>query len=225
MEEALSGIADSPVHTVCAGRTDAGVHARGQVVHFETDAIRPRHAWIIGTNTNLPRAISVLWAKPVPDEFHARFSARSRHYRYRILNRPVRPALYRKHITWERRPLAVDRMQAGADYLIGEHDFSAFRAAACQATNPIRAIHTLQVTRHGEHILIDVIANAFLYHMVRNIAGVLMAIGTGKQPPEWAARVLATRDRTKGAVTAPAEGLYLVGVDYPEHFRIPRGAI
>lgn len=223
LEEALSRVADSPVHTICAGRTDAGVHACGQVVHFETHAIRDERAWIYGANTNLPREISVLWAKRVPDEFHARFSARGRHYRYRILNRPVRPALHAKQITWECRPLSVDRMRSGAGYLIGEHDFSAFRAASCQAASPMRTLYDLTIARDGEHIRIDVAANAFLHHMVRNIVGVLVAIGTRKRPPEWAGRILATRDRKQGGITAPAEGLYLVAVDYPEHFRIPRG--
>nr|VFJ50780.1 MAG: tRNA pseudouridine38-40 synthase [Candidatus Kentron sp. DK] len=223
VEAALSRVANAPVLTVCAGRTDAGVHASAQVVHFETGAIRQERAWVYGANTNLPREISVLWANIVPDNFHARFSARSRHYRYHILNRPVRSALYAKQITWECRPLSVDRMRAGAGYLLGEHDFSTFRAAACQAASPIRTIHALEITRHGERIRIDVVANAFLHHMVRNIAGVLMAIGTGKREPEWAGRILAARDRTRGAVTAPAEGLYLAGVEYPEQFRIPRG--
>ncbi|MBT8419435.1 MAG: tRNA pseudouridine(38-40) synthase TruA [Gammaproteobacteria bacterium] len=223
VEKALSRVADSPIHTICAGRTDAGVHARGQVVHFETNVVRQMRAWVYGTNTNLPREISVLWARHVPDEFHARFSARARHYRYQILNRPIRPALYRQQITWECRPLAVSRMQTGADYLMGEHDFSAFRAASCQAATPVRTIHGLRIARDGEHIQIDVIANAFLHHMVRNIAGVLIAIGTGRQEAAWAGQVLAARDRKKGAVTAPAEGLCLIGVQYPEHFRIPRG--
>nr|VFJ44104.1 MAG: tRNA pseudouridine38-40 synthase [Candidatus Kentron sp. DK] len=223
VEAALSRVANAPVLTVCAGRTDAGVHASAQVVHFETGAIRQERAWVYGANTNLPREISVLWANIVPDNFHARFSARSRHYRYHILNRPVRSALYAKQITWECRPLSVDRMRAGAGYLLGEHDFSTFRAAACQAASPIRTIHALEITRHGERIRIDVVANAFLHHMVRNIAGVLMAIGTGKREPEWAGWILAARDRTRGAVTAPAEGLYLAGVEYPEQFRIPRG--
>lgn len=193
-------------------------------MHFEADVLRSARAWTAGTNTHLPREISVLWARPVPDEFHARFSARRRHYRYRILNRPVRPALGRTQIAWEYRPLAADRMQAGADHLLGEHDFSAFRAAACQAANPMRTIHHLQVARHGERIRIDVIANAFLHHMVRNIAGVLIAIGTGAREPEWAGRVLAARDRTRAGVTAPAEGLYLIRVEYPARFRIPPGA-
>jgi len=212
------------VSTVCAGRTDAGVHAWEQVVHFETDAVRQERAWVYGTNTNLPADISIRWVKFVPDQFHARFRALSRHYQYQILNRSTRPALHRKQIAWQCRPLCVDCMQAAADYLIGEHDFSAFRASACQAASPIRTIRYLQVTRHGEYISVDIIANAFLHHMVRNIVGVLMAVGTGKQEPIWAKQVLATRDRTQGAATAPAGGLYLVSVRYPEHFRIPRTA-
>jgi len=222
VEKALSEIAASPIHTVCAGRTDAGVHAQGQIVHFETGVTRENRAWVYGTNTNLPRDISILWAQEVPDEFHARFSARSRHYRYQILNRAVRSALLRNRFTWECKTLSTDRMQAAADYLLGQHDFSAFRASHCQAKTPVRTIHHLRITRHREHIRIDVIANAFLHHMVRNIVGVLIAVGVGKQEPEWANRILATRDRTQGGVTAPAEGLYFMGVEYPEHFRIPR---
>nr|VFJ56190.1 MAG: tRNA pseudouridine38-40 synthase [Candidatus Kentron sp. FW] len=222
VEEALSKVADSPVRIICAGRTDAGVHAEGQVVHFETSTVRENRAWVYGTNTNLPRDVSILWAQEVPAEFHARFSARSRHYRYQILNRAIRPALLRNRFAWECRTLSTDRMQAGADYLLGEHDFSAFRASSCQSKSPVRTIRHLRITRYGEHIYIDVVANAFLHHMVRNIVGVLIAIGIGKQEPEWAARILATRDRTQGGVTAPARGLCLIGVEYPEYFRIPR---
>nr|VFK51576.1 MAG: tRNA pseudouridine38-40 synthase [Candidatus Kentron sp. TUN]VFK54039.1 MAG: tRNA pseudouridine38-40 synthase [Candidatus Kentron sp. TUN] len=222
MEEALSKVANSFVHVICAGRTDAGVHAQGQVIHFETNIVRESRAWIYGTNANLPRDVSILWAWNVPDEFHARFSARSRHYRYQILNRAIRPALLRNRFTWECRTLSIDRMQAAGNYLIGEHDFSAFRTSACQAVSPVRTIHHLQIIRYGEYIYIDVIANAFLHHMVRNIAGVLIAIGLKKQEPEWANQVLATLDRTQGGVTAPASGLYLLGVEYPRHFRIPR---
>lgn len=175
-----------------------------------------------GTNANLPRDISILWAKDVPDAFHARFSARSRHYRYLILNRAVRPALLGKRFAWECGTLSIDHMQAAGDYLLGEHDFSAFRASRCQAASPVRTIHHLRIIRHGECIYIDVIANAFLHHMVRNIVGVLIAVGLGKQEPDWANRILATRDRTQGGVTAPAGGLCLMGIEYPEHFRIPR---
>nr|VFK33239.1 MAG: tRNA pseudouridine38-40 synthase [Candidatus Kentron sp. MB]VFK76109.1 MAG: tRNA pseudouridine38-40 synthase [Candidatus Kentron sp. MB] len=221
VEQALSKVADSPIRVVCAGRTDAGVHAQGQVVHFETDVLRENRAWVYGTNANLPRDVSILWARDAPGEFHARFSARSRSYRYRILNRPVRPALLRNRFAWECRTLSTDRMQAGADYLLGEHDFSAFRSSGCQAASPVRTIHHLQVTRHGEHIHVDVVANAFLHHMVRNIVGVLLAIGLGKREPAWAARVLANRDRTQAGITAPAQGLCLMEVRYPEHFRIP----
>lgn len=222
VEQALSEIADSPVRTVCAGRTDAGVHAQGQIIHFETTVTRQSRAWVYGANTNLPRDISILWARGVPDGFHARFSARSRHYRYQILNRAVRPALLRKRFAWEGRTLSVDRMQAAGDYLLGEHDFSTFRASHCQATSPVRTIHHLRIIRHGDRIYIDVIANAFLQHMVRNIVGVLVAVGLGREEPKWVNRILAMCDRTQGGVTVPAGGLYLMGIEYPEHFRIPQ---
>jgi tRNA pseudouridine38-40 synthase len=222
IERALARVAAQPIHTICAGRTDAGVHAHGQVVHFDTASVRSERAWILGTNSNLPRDVSVTWARSVERTFHARFSARSRHYQYLILNRSVRPALWQGRVTWECRWLDESAMQAAGDYLLGEHDFSAYRAFACQARNPVRRIHRLEVRRNAEWLSIDVVANGFLHHMVRNIAGVLMAVGMGKNPPQWAREVMESRDRTRGGITAPPDGLYLVGVDYPPHFGIAR---
>ncbi len=221
LESALSKVADHPVRAVCAGRTDAGVHALGQIVHFESDSERPLGAWVFGTNSNLPEDVCVNWSRPVADAFHARFSAVARRYRYVILNRGTRPAALRGRVTWEHRALAVERMQTAAGYLLGEHDFSAFRGAGCQSRSAIRRIHRLDVSRRGLFVYIEVSANAFLLHMVRNIAGVLMDIGAGKAPVAWADEVLKSRDRRRGGVTAPADGLYLVQVDYPAEYRLP----
>ncbi len=221
LEEALSKVAAHPVHVICAGRTDAGVHAVGQVVHFDSEAPRSMRSWLLGANSNLPRDAGVIWAQPVDTDFSARFSATARSYRYIILNRMTRPALLRDRVCWQHRPLDVEAMGAAAAHLIGEHDFSSFRAMACQAKHPVRTIHRLDVTRSGDYIHIDVTANAFLHHMVRNIAGVLMAVGEGDRHPDWAAELLLARDRRVGGVTAPAAGLYLVSVEYPERFGFP----
>lgn len=221
VETALSKVANHPLGIVCAGRTDAGVHALGQVCHLETQAQRPSRAWIRGTNSHLPEDISILWSLAVPETFHARFSALARRYRYLILNRAVRSALHRQRATWFYRPLDVERMAQAARSLIGEHDFTSFRAVACQARTPVRSVYTLEVTRKDDFVILEVEANGFLHHMVRNIAGVLMAIGTGARPVRWAQEVLESRDRTLGGVTAPPEGLYLIQVRYPEIFRIP----
>lgn len=221
LERALSKVADHPVRTICAGRTDAGVHALGQVVHFESQAERPLNAWIFGVNTHLPADVCVNWSRRVPDEFHARFSATARRYRYLILNRGTRPAALRGRVSWEYRPLEVERMQAAAGFLLGEHDFSSFRAAGCQSRSAVRRIHRLEVTRRGPYVFIDVSANAFLLHMVRNIAGVLMDIGAGKTRVDWAHEVLQAKDRRRGGVTAPPDGLYLLQVDYPAQYRLP----
>ncbi len=220
--DALSKVADMPVVVVCAGRTDAGVHAWGQVIHMDTSAARDMRSWVFGANANLPRDVSIIWAKSVPDDFHARFSARSRHYRYVIYNHPVRPAVLRARTSWECRSLDVERMQAAADYLLGRHDFSSYRAVACQAKNPVRHVYRLDVTRSGSIVCVDAVANAFLQHMVRNIVGVLLAIGVGKQKVIWSKEVLEARDRTQGGITAPPDGLYLVGVNYPECYGLPR---
>jgi tRNA pseudouridine38-40 synthase len=220
-EAALSQIAAAPVHLVCAGRTDAGVHALGQVAHFDTAALRSRRAWVLGANTELPRDVSLAWAVPVPRHFHARYSAEARTYRYLILNRLARSALVSGRACWIHRPLDQERMAQGAAQLLGQHDFSAFRAAECQAKSPVRRMERISVERHGEWVTIEATANAFLHHMMRNIAGLLMAIGRGDAPPERAAEVLAGRDRTRNAATAPAAGLYLLRVRYPAAFGLP----
>jgi tRNA pseudouridine38-40 synthase len=226
IEAALAKIADHPVQTACAGRTDAGVHATWQVIHFETHAERSERSWMLGTNSNLPEDVRLLSIKPVGDEFHARFSAQARRYRYVILNRPVASALLRQRVTWTHQPLDPGRVSAAAAYLLGEHDFSSFRAVACQAKSPVKTVHRLDVTRSGDFLYLDVEANAFLHHMVRNIAGVLMAVGRGERDPDWVGDVLDARDRTQGGVTAPADGLYLVGVRYPQNHGIaPLGAL
>lgn len=222
LEQALSSIAAQPVRVICAGRTDAGVHATGQVVHFDTDQPRDERAWLLGTNTQLPEAIRVRWARYMPQEFHARFSATARRYRYLIDNRPIRPALMARQLTWYRYPLDVERMQQAARYLVGEHDFTSYRALHCQAKNPVRTVHELRVERMGDLVQIEVYANAFLHHMVRNIAGVLMAIGNGRQAVDWSAKVLEVRNRALGGVTAPPHGLYLIDIEYPEEFGVPK---
>jgi len=221
LDRALSRVADHPVVTVCAGRTDAGVHALSQVVHFETHAKRQAEAWTFGVNANLPRDVSVTWSRAVPNEFHARFSASARRYAYFILNRRARPGMLNGRIAWERHPLDVDSMKLGASVLEGTHDFSAFRAAGCQARSPVRTVYTLSLDRQGDLIRIDISANAYLQRMVRNIAGVLIEIGRGQRPPAWASDVLAARDRREGGFTAPSNGLYLVGVRYPMRYDLP----
>lgn len=225
LEGAVSQVADASTRVHCAGRTDAGVHALAQVVHFDTAAARTARAWLLGTNTALPDDLRVLWAREVPDDFNARSNAIARCYRYVILNRPMRSALLKRQVTWCFQPLDEARMQQAADHLIGEHDFSSFRAQGCQSNSPFRRMHFITVRREGERILIELAANAFLHHMVRNIVGVLMAVGAGKQQPDWAREVLAARDRTAAGVTAPADGLYLAGVCYPERFGLPRDSI
>lgn len=221
LEKALSRVADHPVSLMCAGRTDALVHASGQVVHFDTTVERPLKAWIMGTNANLPGDISVTWAKVMPAHFHARFSAMARRYRYVIYNDQIRPAHQVEEVTWNHRPLDASRMREAARALVGTHDFTSFRAVQCQAKSPVKTVHHLEVIEHGRFIVLDIRANAFLHHMVRNFAGVLMTIGAGERPSEWAAEVLAARDRRAGGVTAHPYGLYLVRVEYPEEFVLP----
>ena len=221
MEDALSEVANEPIETICAGRTDTGVHAIAQVVHFDTRAERSERGWVLGANSNLPDDVSARWAKPVDQEFHARFSAMSRSYQYLILNRLVRSALNRHRAWWVTQTLDANKMQQAADHLLGEHDFSAFRAARCQASTPVREIREFNVTRNEDWISIDVTANAFLQHMVRNIAGLLVKIGQGDEEPAWAREVLDSRDRAKSGMTAPAHGLTLTRVDYPERDDLP----
>jgi tRNA pseudouridine38-40 synthase len=221
LEGALTTVADHPVRVHCAGRTDTGVHGLGQVVHFDTTAERSSRNWLLGTNVNLPSDISVHWAKEVPDTFHARFSALSRSYRYIILNRMTRSANWYNRAVWIHHPLDVERMQQASNCLVGTHDFSSYRALGCQAKSPVRTVHNLDVRRDGEIITLDISANAFLHHMVRNIAGVLIAIGKSDRPVEWSRQVLEYKNRTLGGVTAPPDGLYLVGVEYPPEFQLP----
>jgi tRNA pseudouridine38-40 synthase len=222
LETALAVVADTPVRVVTAGRTDTGVHATGQVVHFDTEAVREPRAWVRGTNSRLPKDVAVLWAGEVDENFHARFSATGRHYHYCILNRPVRPTYLAGRVSWEYRPLEVEPMQAAAASLLGTHDFSSYRAVQCQAKNPVRELRALDVWRIRDRVVIHAYANAFLHHMVRNIAGVLCAIGAGERTPEWAVEVLQARDRTRGGITAPPDGLYLTGVEYPQEYGIPQ---
>lgn len=221
LERAVGYVADHPVRVHCAGRTDRGVHGLGQVIHFDTSACRSMRSWMLGSNINLPAEINVTWAKQVPAEFHARFSAHSRHYRYLILNRMTRSAIWRDRAVWVHRPLDVKRMQLAAQHLIGTHDFTSYRALGCQAKSPVRTVGTLRVARHQQRVSIDIEADGFLHHMVRNIAGVLITIGKGEQSVDWSREVLELRDRTLGGVTAPPHGLYLVGVGYPAGFDLP----
>lgn len=221
LEQALSKVADRSVTVVCAGRTDAAVHACGQVVHFDTPVQRPLRAWVMGSNANLPSDVSVTWAHPVPSHFHARFKAVARRYRYVIYNDPIRPAHLNREITWNHRPLDLSSMRAAAQCLIGTHDFTSFRAVQCQAKSPIKTLHHIELIQQGKFIVLDIRGNAFLHHMVRNIAGVLMAIGCGDRPIEWSRQVLDARDRTAGGVTAHPYGLYLVRVEYPDEFPLP----
>lgn len=223
LEEALGRVADHSLQVHCAGRTDTGVHARCQVVHFETHAQRSERSWVLGANTVLRAGITVLWVRPVPEQFHARFSARRRAYRYRILNRWVRPAIERGRVAWVRRPLDAALMHAAAQCLLGEQDFSSFRAAGCQARSPVRTVYSASVARQGHEIRFEIEANAFVYHMVRNLAGALIAVGQGQKPPQWISELLAQRGRSAAAVTAPAEGLYFLAPAYPDFPELPTG--
>ncbi|HEY0939570.1 MAG TPA: tRNA pseudouridine(38-40) synthase TruA [Steroidobacter sp.] len=221
VEEGLSVVANEKIEVVAAGRTDAGVHAAMQVVHFDTTANRTERSWMLGAVANMPNQVSVLWAREVPEGFHARYSALARRYRYVILNRIARPALNADRVAWVRFPLDENRMHEAAQHLVGEHDFSSFRAAQCQSRTPMRKMYEIAVKRHGELVELTVCANAFLHHMVRNIAGVLIAIGTGERPVDWAAQVLAYKDRRLGGVTAVPGGLYLAGIRYAPALNLP----
>ncbi|MGH8191902.1 MAG: tRNA pseudouridine(38-40) synthase TruA [Rhodanobacteraceae bacterium] len=222
VEAALSFVADHPVEVTCAGRTDAGVHAQCQVAHFDTRAERSERGWVLGATSRLPAAVAVLWARTVPEDFHARFSARSRSYRYVLLNRAIRPALEARFVAWERVPLDTQAMHAAAQCLIGEQDFSSFRAASCQAAHARRNVTKVGVRRDGEHVIIEITANAFLHHMVRNIVGSLLEVGRGERPMGWIAELLAARDREWAGVTAPPQGLTFIGPRYPAEYGLPR---
>jgi tRNA pseudouridine38-40 synthase len=225
VEQALSFVADAPIEVICAGRTDAGVHARCQVVHFDTSAQRSERGWVLGTNSRLPESVAVRWAKPVGDDFHARFGARARRYRYTILNRPVRPALEARFVTWERVPLDAAAMHVAAQALFGEHDFSAFRTVACQARTPTRNVHEIAVTRRDEHVTMEIQANAFLHHMVRNIVGSLLPVGRGEREPAWIAQLLEGRDRSVAGPTAAPYGLLFLRPLYPAAPGLPAEVI
>ena len=221
VEDAISTVADEPVATICAGRTDTGVHAAAQVVHFDCNAGRTRRSWLLGVNANLPDDINASWAVLVDDDFHARFSATSRTYRYLILNRLVRSALYRNRAWWVYEPLNEQIMQQAAKHLLGEHDFSAFRAAGCRAATSHRKLFNLLVSRSADCVAITITGNAFLRRMIRNITGMLVTVGKGDAKPDWAKFILESRDRTQGGVAAPPHGLTLTDVEYPDQFKIP----
>jgi tRNA pseudouridine38-40 synthase len=224
VEGALSQIAGSPTSTICAGRTDSGVHALDQVIHFDTDAARPITAWVRGVNRLLPASIAVQWAKHVNEDFHARYGARRRRYDYWVLNAPVRAPLAHAHTGWVFRPLDENAMQLAAMHLIGRHDFTSFRSSECQAATPVRVIEELRIVRNGSLIRISVSANAFLHHMVRNIVGALVYVGVGRRPQHWVKDVLLARDRAAGAPTFSAAGLYLARVEYDLAFDLPAPA-
>ena len=223
LERALAGVADHEVSLTAAGRTDAGVHALQQVAHFDTSADRPEHAWVLGGTAAAADDVTILWAREVPRHFHARHAALSRSYVYRFLNRRMRPALERQRMYWVRRPLDAGAMHAAAQGLLGEHDFTSFRASECQSSTPMRRLNELAVVRHGEVVEVTVRANAFLHHMVRNIVGSLLLVGTGDRPVGWLRQVLEARDRTRAGPTAPPQGLYFAAVEYPAEFGLPCG--
>jgi len=221
LEEAIAAIAGHPVNVVAAGRTDAGVHALSQVVHFDAEVARPQSAWVRGANTQLPAAAAILWAQEVADDFHARFSATARHYTYLLENRPQRLGLRSGRAGWYHHPLELEAMQSAVAALLGTHDFTSFRAAECQAKSPVRTMTRAVVERHGDIVRFDFSANAFLHHMIRNIVGALVYVGAGKQPVTWIAELLAERDRTRAAPTFAADGLYLTGADYDAKWHLP----
>lgn len=224
LEQALSQIACHPIRVITAGRTDTGVHAFAQVVHFETDVARADTAWVRGVNALLPKSVSIQWMQYVPDEFHARFSAMDRCYRYILLNQPVRPAILQGKVGWYHAPLDIVKMQEAANLLIGEHNFSAFRAAECQAKSPVKNLRKLEIIQQGNYFIFDLCANAFLHHMVRNIVGSLIYVGNGKQAPSWMKVLLESTDRTKAAPTFAPDGLYLAKIAYDPKFQLPEFA-
>ena len=221
LQRAVSIVANQPTEVFAAGRTDTGVHALNQVVHFDTDAQRDPRNWVLGLNSNLADDVNITWAKAVSEDFNARFSAIKRSYRYLILNRVSRSAVHTKRMWWHYRPLDIDKMQAAANLLLGHHDFSAFRARECQANSPMKTLDSIIVSRRDDCIAVDVTAKSFLHHMVRNLVGVLVPVGEGKRPVAWVQQVLESRDRAQAGITSPAEGLYLVNVTYPEQYSLP----
>ncbi|MBL4909675.1 MAG: tRNA pseudouridine(38-40) synthase TruA [Alteromonadaceae bacterium] len=225
VEKALSKIANQPIEVVCAGRTDTGVNATNQIIHFDCDNPRKNVAWTLGTNSHLPSDIAIKWAQPISDGFHARFSATARRYRYVIYNSNFRPAILAHGLSFCQFPLDETLMQQAAQCLVGKHDFDSFRTVHCQAHSPIRTISHCNVSRQGNFIIIDIKANAFLHHMVRNIAGSLIRIGRQVETVAWMNEVLAARDRTVAGMTAPSGGLYFVDVDYPQEFNLPKSAL
>jgi len=220
LEDAISKVANASIVITTAGRTDTGVHATEQIIHFDYDSQRELKSWVQGVNRYLPNSISVLWAKPVEDDFHARYGAKSRLYRYVIFNHATRSALLDNLVTWEYAKLDMQKMQRAANHLLGTHDFTSYRTVHCQAKSPIRNVEEISFSKHNEFICLDIRANAFLHHMVRNIMGVLMTIGKGEQAEDWSLEVLQKCDRTLGGKTAPAAGLYLVKVQYDEKFAL-----
>ena len=226
VQKAASQVANHQVSVICTGRTDTGVHALEQVVHFQTDAVRSERSWLLGINANLPDDVRIIWVQEAIGDFHARYSAVARFYRYIILNRPnTKSALQRDRVTWCHAPLDADKMHLAAQSLVGSHDFSSFRALKCQSLSPMRLMYFIDVYRQGEQVIMDISANAFLHHMVRNIAGVLIDIGSGEQPVTWAEQLLSIKNRQKAGITAPPHGLYLGGVYYPEQYKMPKHSI
>jgi len=221
LENALSKIAAEPIQIVCAGRTDTGVSATNQIIHFETDKVRKDVAWTLGVNTNLPSDIAVRWVKQVDDEFHARFSATARRYRYIIYNARLRPAILSSGVTFFQHPLDEKLMHQAAQVLVGKHDFTSFRTVHCQSHSPVRTLLHCNVSRMGDYVILDVKGNAFLHHMVRNIAGSLMRVGQSIETVDWIKEVLEAKNRCLAGITAPSNGLYFVDVDYPEQFNLP----
>ncbi len=221
VESAVSRVANQSIDVVVAGRTDTGVHAIGQIVHFDTSSNRIEKQWVRGVNTYLPDDISMIWARPVSQDFHARFSARQRSYRYVLLNRPVRPSYLHGRVTWYRAPLELEPMQDAARQLVGRHDFSAFRAAGCQNKNPVKQVSLISLDQVGPWIWLDIASDGFLHHMIRNIMGVLTRIGEGLEPVQWAREVLNSQDRKTGGITAPADGLYFVSAQYDKIYNLP----
>ncbi len=222
VEQALGFVAGHAVELSCAGRTDAGVHATGQVIHFDSPADRKERNWLLGANARLPASVALLWARMVPQTFHARFSAQARRYRYIIANQAVRPAIQADGLAWWRYPLDAGLMHRAAQCLVGTHDFTSLRAVACQGKSSVKTIHSISVGRQGNYVVLDIHANAFLHHMVRNIAGVLIPVGQGKREATWVREVVEARDRRASGITAPAGGLYLVGVDYDPIYGLPK---